>query len=76
MNPFAELDELIAAGWGDVPQTKIPADWRELSREQEPELAPTVIHRKKRKPYNHPRRSWASRIEARLREYQERRLAG
>lgn len=27
--PMSHLDQLIAAGWGDVPQNKIPADWRE-----------------------------------------------
>lgn len=26
---FLALEELIAAGWGDVPQVNIPADWRE-----------------------------------------------
>ena len=26
---LAELDELIRKGWGNVPQHKIPADWRE-----------------------------------------------
>lgn len=25
---FADLDELIAAGWGDTSQHLIPADWR------------------------------------------------
>lgn len=26
-----DLDELIAAGWGNVPQVLIPPDWREIS---------------------------------------------
>ena len=26
---FLELDELIAAGWGDIPWNKIPANWRD-----------------------------------------------
>lgn len=28
MNTFQHLDELIAAGYGDIPQTQIPPDWR------------------------------------------------
>jgi hypothetical protein len=28
MTSMAELDALIAAGWGDTPSRKIPADWR------------------------------------------------
>ncbi len=26
--PMHELDALIAGGWGNVPQTRIPPDWR------------------------------------------------
>lgn len=26
---FARIEALIAAGWGSVPQTRIPADWRQ-----------------------------------------------
>lgn len=29
MTNFAELDEMIRRGWGDVPQTQIPSNWRE-----------------------------------------------
>ena len=28
LSPISELDEMIAMGWGDVPQVKIPSDWR------------------------------------------------
>ncbi len=34
--PFAELDELIAHGYGDVPQTAIPRDWKTRPRRDEP----------------------------------------
>lgn len=27
------VDELIAAGWGDVPRRKIPENWRDIPRE-------------------------------------------
>lgn len=30
MSAFPHLDELIAAGYGDIPQTQIPADWRTI----------------------------------------------
>lgn len=30
---FATLDEMIAAGYGDVPQIKIPENWRDIPRE-------------------------------------------
>jgi hypothetical protein len=29
MTPMSHLNALIAAGWGEVPQPKIPADWRD-----------------------------------------------
>ena len=29
LTSFGSLNELILAGWGDVPQDKVPADWRE-----------------------------------------------
>jgi hypothetical protein len=28
-DPMAELDALIAAGYGDTPRAEVPADWRE-----------------------------------------------
>jgi len=31
--PDSLLDELIAAGWGDVPRRKIPENWRDIPRE-------------------------------------------
>ncbi len=34
--PFRELDELIAHGYGDVPQTAIPRDWKTRPRRDEP----------------------------------------
>jgi len=33
---FRELDELTAAGWGDVPQTQILANWRDLTPPKRP----------------------------------------
>jgi len=33
---FEYLDELIAAGWGSVPQTHIPANWRDIPADQIP----------------------------------------
>lgn len=30
--PFAELDALIAAGYGDTPQDQIPKDWRKINK--------------------------------------------
>ncbi len=30
---FAELDAMIAAGWGSVPQNRIPENWRDIPRE-------------------------------------------
>ena len=32
--PFSELDAMIAQGWGDVPQDKIPDDWRTRRRQR------------------------------------------
>lgn len=32
--PMSELEEMILAGWGDVPRRKIPANWREIIRPQ------------------------------------------
>ena len=37
-----ELDELIAAGWGEVPQDRIPADWR---TRKAPKYSATPEHR-------------------------------
>jgi hypothetical protein len=28
LQPLSDLDLKIASGWGDTPQTDIPADWR------------------------------------------------
>jgi hypothetical protein len=28
LQPISDLDLMIRNGWGDTPQTKIPADWR------------------------------------------------
>jgi hypothetical protein len=28
LSPMEELDKLIAAGYGDTPQSKIPKDWK------------------------------------------------
>lgn len=30
---FATLDDMILFGWGDVPQNKIPENWRDIPRE-------------------------------------------
>lgn len=30
---FVTLDAMIAAGWGEVPQHKIPENWRDIPRE-------------------------------------------
>lgn len=30
---FETLDAMIAAGWGNVPQYKIPGNWRDIPRE-------------------------------------------
>lgn len=35
--PMELLSQLIEAGWGDVPRTKIPEDWRTRK-------PPTVFH--------------------------------
>lgn len=44
MTPLGELTEMIRGGWGNVPQTEIPADWRDKLG---PELR-QVIKQKKR----------------------------
>jgi hypothetical protein len=28
LQPLSDLDLMIKNGWGDTPQTKLPADWR------------------------------------------------
>ena len=33
---FLILEEMIAAGWGDTPQSKIPANWREIEPPKKP----------------------------------------
>ena len=29
LQPLSDLDLMIANGWGDTPQLKLPTDWRE-----------------------------------------------
>ncbi len=45
-NPISYLDMLIAAGWGDVRQEDIPANWRAL----EPPADPYAMIRRTRRP--------------------------
>lgn len=46
--PMEFLDELIRAGWGEVPREKIPENWREtkpqryLSKETRLKMADTI----------------------------------
>lgn len=35
MDRMAELDEMIVAGWGDMPGDQIPADWRTRQRQRQ-----------------------------------------
>ena len=41
---FAELDALILAGWGDVPQVDIPANWRVTTASTIAPAAPLARH--------------------------------
>lgn len=38
------LDAMIAMGWGDTPQSKIPANWREKRGPDTPEMHPERKH--------------------------------
>ena len=33
LTPLSDLDLMIKLGWGDTPQTQLPADWRERKNE-------------------------------------------
>lgn len=43
MTPLSELTEMIRRGWGNVPQTEIPADWRDKPG---PELGQAIKQKK------------------------------
>lgn len=40
LTPMDVLTEMISAGWGDMPQADIPANWRELP-------SPASVHRRR-----------------------------
>lgn len=70
--PMSVLDEMIAAGWGDVPQNRIPDTWREVappeaeSRKKTFALAAmkSVAAVKKRRAWKEKARVIAERAEA------------
>lgn len=58
MDTFQHLDELIEAGYGDIPQTQIPVDWRtrrpalhSFAQTEHPEQLRVPQQRRKRRTY-------------------------